>query len=281
MPRASGLQIAFLILAVEFFSMLASRRVTLAMGWSGEALEILARTLGFAVAAAALFGVPALRRPCLADLAAPWPRGMTAELAAVAAVKAAIPLAILGAGVAWAFALGDPESIAGPPRTDPDAAWAWTLSPLGLARMVILSWIAGPILEELVFRGFLYRAWERRWGWITSTILTSACFGLAHPAHVASAFLGSLVYVFVLRRTGTLRACIAVHMAYNILVSWPLLGQVLHHARAGDPASLSTWTLPLACLTLVCVTLPAYAWMARRESRPASDAATPGLAGTA
>ena len=268
MNRPSGLQIAFLILAIEFFAMLLSRYAALSLGVAGNASELLGQAITLSVAALVLFGIPALRRQCLDALARTPRETASAEVLFVALGKCAIPFAAVGAVAGWGLVNGAPDDIARHVRTvDPVDAWTWTLSPLGLARMLAFSWIAGPILEELVFRGMLYRAWERQWGWVASTLLTSACFGLAHPTHIASAFLGSVVYICVLRRTGTLRAPIQVHILFNVLMSWPLLGQMLFAAPAGDIASASTWTLPLACLVFVAIALPGYLWMARRDLR--------------
>ena len=102
---------------------------------------------------------------------------------------------------------------------------------------------------------------------MASLLLTSACFALAHPTHVATAFLASVVYTCVLRRMGTLRASIQVHILYNILVSWPLLGRVLLARPAGDLDSPATWALPFASLAFVSIALPGYLWLARRDVR--------------
>lgn len=270
MAPASGIQIAFLALAVEFFSMLLGRQVGRANGWPDDTIAFAGQLIAVVFGAVILFGVPSLRRLCVSALRKPIPGGMSLELLVVALAKSATPLAVIGAIVAWNLALGAPESLATQWHVvDPAQAWARTLSPAGLARTVLLSWFAGPIIEELVFRGFLYHAWERKWGWLPAMILTSACFGAAHPTHMASAFMGSIVYVCVLRRTGTLAAPIVVHVLYNMLVSWPFLGQLLNGLARGDPAALSTWWLPLASAAFVCVALPAYAWSARRGERAA------------
>jgi membrane protease YdiL (CAAX protease family) len=191
------------------------------------------------------------------------------EVVLVSLAKTALPFAVLGGVILWAFAEGSTEStLTRIPLADPVENWEATLSVQGLFRMIVLSWLTGPIIEEIVFRGLLYRAWERQWGWVASTVLTSACFGLVHPTHITAAFLGSIVYICVLRRTGSLKACILVHMLFNVLVSWPVLGQFLFTVPTGDPAKLATWSLPVACLALTALALPAYVWMARKDRRP-------------
>ncbi len=270
MPTASGLQIAFLVLAFQFFAMLVAASASARFSWPRESLEFLGQLATFGLAAAVLLGVGSLRASCARELARRLPANALPELAIVALAKAAVPFAIVGAIVLWAFANGDPARIQSHIRqVDAAAAWEWTLSPPGIIRLAVLSWVAGPIIEELVFRGFLYRAWERQWGWVPSLVLTSAVFSLFHPAAMASAFLGSVVYVCVLRRTGSLRGCILVHMAYNVLVSWPVLGRFLFAERGLEASRLSAWSVALACLVFVAVALPIYLGLARTDAHGA------------
>lgn len=264
MPTASGFQIAFLVLAFEFFSMLGSTALAPVIGWPADRMELLGQLTTFSVATLILFGHSGLRRCCLEALREPLPKGSSTELMAATAIKLAIPFAFVGAVVAGAFAAGAPESIvARIPTIDPLVAWEYTLSPLGAVRLVLLSWLVGPVIEELVFRAFLYRAFERRFGWVASTALTSLLFGLAHPTRILQAALGSVVLVCLLRRTGTLRACILVHVIYNVLISWPLFGHFLFTAPEGAASRLSTWGVFLASLVFACAALPAYLWMSR------------------
>jgi membrane protease YdiL (CAAX protease family) len=182
--------------------------------------------------------------------------------------KIAATAALIGFVAATALAIGVPESVRyGTFPVDPVRAWQWTLSPAGIVQTAVLSWLVAPVVEELVFRGLLYRAWERQWGWIASLVLTSACFAICHPTHMASTFIASVIYICILRRTGTIRACIAVHALFNFLVSWPVLGQVFMQAPRGDTAAWSTWAPFLACLAFTAAALPAYVLMSRRDAR--------------
>jgi membrane protease YdiL (CAAX protease family) len=257
---------------LQFLSMLAASLAAAQLPWPDVPLEVLGQAIGFGLAAMLLAGVRPLRRYCAEELRRPLPAGSVPELAIVSVAKSAVPFAVVGAIVAWAFATGDPQAIPARLRSvDPDSGWARALSPHGLARMVLLSWLVGPVVEELVFRGILYRAWQRQWGSLASLLLTSACFGLCHPSAIASSFIGSIVYICVLHRTGSIRACILVHMAYNVLVSWPLLGRILFTPPPGAADRISTWALPLACLALVAVALPAYLWLSRADARARGD----------
>jgi membrane protease YdiL (CAAX protease family) len=270
MPTASGFQVAILIFAFQFFTALIASRAISHMSWPRANLEFTGQVILFCLAIVVLAAVPALRRFCLEELRRPLPPGGFLETSAVTVGKIAIPFAVSGAAVIWAFALGEPSVLATKLRSaDPLEAWSWTLSPPGLVRMVVLSWVVGPVVEELVFRGLLYRAWERQWGWIPALVLTSSCFALFHPSHMVSAFLGSVVYVCLLRRTGTLRASILMHMTFNFLISWPLLGQYLLTLEGRELARMSTWTAELASLVFVAIALPVYLALSRADVRAA------------
>jgi CAAX protease family protein len=266
MPNASGLQIAFLVIAFEFFSMLASKSLAPLVNWPAGQFELLGQLVSLSMAALLLFGHPGLRQYCVTELRPRIPAGKWPELIAATSINLSVPFAVIGAIVMHAFLSGSAGNLPSQtPSVDAATAWAFTLSPPGLFRMLVLSWFAGPVIEELVFRGLLYRAFERQWGWPGSLAVTSVLFGLFHPTHMVATALGSVVLICVLRRTGSLRACIFVHMAFNVVISWPLLGRILLTEPGGSPASLSTWTLPLACLAFVSIALPAYLWLARRD----------------
>jgi len=268
MINATGTQIAFLVFAVHFFSMLLGEAIAGVIGSPGMTASFTALLITFGIAVGLLAGLQPLRRFAATELARPLPLPMAREIAIVAAAKVATPAAVVGFAAAVALSAGETASIRqGIWPVDPARAWTWITSPTGLFQLVILSWVVGPLVEEIVFRGLLYRAWERQWGWVPSLLLTSACFSLCHPTHMASSFLGSVIYICVLRRSGTLLAPIAVHALFNILVSWPLLGQLIMQAPKGDPQSWSTWAPFLACLAFTVVALPAYVLMSRRDAR--------------
>ncbi len=267
MPGATGFQIAFLAFALQFFAMLAARALAPLVQWPTAHFELLGQIIVISLALAVLFGFPALRRRCLAELEAPLSAGAWPELLAALAAKLAIPFAAIGATVAHAFVTGSAATLLErTPAVDSVLAWELTLSAYGFVRLLLLSWFLGPVVEEIVFRGFLYRAFERQWGWLGSTAMTSALFGLLHPSNFAATALGSVILVCLLRRTGSLRACILVHAAFNVLVSWPVLGRILLTAPAGHSESLATWALPLAGLALALVAVPACVWLARGKA---------------
>ena len=81
--------------------------------------------------------------------------------------------------------------------------------------------IGAPILEELLFRGFIQPPMVARFGLTGGIVLTSVVFGLAHvaapwavvPTAVVGGVAGWLRY-----RTGNLGTSIVFHAVYNLLV---------------------------------------------------------------
>lgn len=112
------------------------------------------------------------------------------------------------------------------PTTDP--SWA-ARDPLRFASLV-LAW---PLLEELVFRGWvqprlLRTAWGARenWGVTTANVATSLLFAAAHlplhaPAWAAATLAPSLVFGYFRDRHASVVPAVALHSFYNL--GWFLL----------------------------------------------------------
>ena len=82
----------------------------------------------------------------------------------------------------------------------------------------IFAAIAGPIVEELFFRGFLYNAFKKYAGVFWSTIITAVLFAGLH-AHAVGFFpivvLG-LALTYLYENTGTLVPSITLHAIHNL-----------------------------------------------------------------
>ena len=78
--------------------------------------------------------------------------------------------------------------------------------------------IAGPIIEELFFRGFMYNAFKKYIGIFWATLITAAMFAALH-AHIVG-FLPILalgmMLAYLYEKTGTLVSSITVHMIHNL-----------------------------------------------------------------
>lgn len=77
--------------------------------------------------------------------------------------------------------------------------------------------IAAPIVEEIIFRGVLFRALERSFHKGIAIIVPSILFALAHtdPVQMVYAFFLGLLFAFVRAKSGKLLPCILMHFAFN------------------------------------------------------------------
>jgi len=78
--------------------------------------------------------------------------------------------------------------------------------------------IAGPIMEEIVFRGFMYKAFKERWGIFWGIMITSALFSLLHGhlvGFVPILILGILL-AYLYEKTGSLVPSMTVHITHNL-----------------------------------------------------------------
>ena len=264
--EASGFQIAFFIFTVALLATPFERLVRRALDWNTLDAAWVGRLFVFVPAILLLVLVPGLRRKCAGELRIPIQRSQLPEVAAVSVGHILTAIAAGGAVVLWYWVAGGEPALArrlGEQMT-PAAEWARALSLHGIILSLVIAGVIGPIVEELVFRAMLYRAWARQWGWLPSMLATSAVFAAYHP-NPFSAFVGSILYITVLRRTGSLRACIAVHATYNTLIWYPLLGQFLFKTSGKETGEIHLWAFHLAVLALVVVALPVYVWMSRER----------------
>ena len=265
--EASGLAIAFLVFAITLLAVPLSDFLIGTHGPSPEREQLIRRALPFLLGALILALFPELRKRVGAMLAKRLPAGKRIEVGLVTIAKFPLFMAGTGALALWYWASGGPLLVEQHMTTDVERQYRLAFSPEGLLLFLLLGAIVAPLVEEIVFRGFLFKAWERRWGWFPSMVLVSILFGLYHP-HFASAFVSSVVLVCVYRRTGSIRAPIIVHSMNNLMLWYPLGGQWLipRHEALGD---LASWWLHLAFLVLGAIGVCAYIWLtAQSESDP-------------
>lgn len=85
--------------------------------------------------------------------------------------------------------------------------------------------LVAPLMEELLFRGFLYPALARWTGATASLIITASAFTLLHGAQLGYAW-APLLLIFVVgltltitrMRTNSVATCVIVHMTYNFVL---------------------------------------------------------------
>lgn len=62
-------------------------------------------------------------------------------------------------------------------------------TPMGVILMIVfLAVVAAPVIEEIMFRGYFYRALRARFGWVPAALVSSVLFAAIHP----QGFLGIL-----------------------------------------------------------------------------------------
>ena len=112
------------------------------------------------------------------------------------------------------------------------AAWmAESAHGLSLFAVFLTVCVLGPLLEELLFRGLLFRGLTNWFGFWGAAILSSAAFAAMHP-QLPLGFLPIWVIGVALcilyRRTGSLTACWVLHGVNNTVA---LLGTLVYSAH--------------------------------------------------
>lgn len=77
--------------------------------------------------------------------------------------------------------------------------------------------IAAPIIEEIIFRGLIFDRLKKGMPVVLAAIISATVFGLAHGQIVWICYAGilGLIFAYVYHKTGSIKATIALHMAYN------------------------------------------------------------------
>ncbi|MDD5437125.1 MAG: CPBP family intramembrane metalloprotease [Candidatus Omnitrophica bacterium] len=90
-------------------------------------------------------------------------------------------------------------------------------NPVFLIYTSVFAAIAGPIVEELFFRGFMYTAVKKHVGIFWAAVISAAFFaGLhAHPVGFLPIMVLGILLAYLYEKTGTLVSSITVHMIHN------------------------------------------------------------------
>lgn len=91
---------------------------------------------------------------------------------------------------------------------------------------VAMAVLIAPLVEETLFRGYLYPLFARSFGITPGIVLTGVLFGMMHGAQlgwtwglVAMLILVGIVFTLVRARTGSVFASFLMHLGYNSLIS--------------------------------------------------------------
>ncbi len=92
--------------------------------------------------------------------------------------------------------------------------------------------VVAPVIEEVLFRGFLQNYFKKKWGPKIAIFLSSACFGVFHVAAaqglgnislVFSLFTFALFLGFIYERQASLFASISLHVLFNTISTMRVL----------------------------------------------------------
>jgi membrane protease YdiL (CAAX protease family) len=86
--------------------------------------------------------------------------------------------------------------------------------------------LVAPLVEETVFRGYLYPLFAKSFGVVASILVTGTLFGLMHGAQlgwtwqlVSVLICVGVVFTFVRARTGSVFASFLLHLGYNTTIA--------------------------------------------------------------
>jgi membrane protease YdiL (CAAX protease family) len=98
-------------------------------------------------------------------------------------------------------------------------------SRFSVVMLMSLGILVAPLVEETIFRGFLYPLIARQFGVPVGIVITGLVFGLMHAAQLWGGWLQiglligvGMVLTWVRARTGTVAASYLVHLGYNSLL---------------------------------------------------------------
>ncbi len=113
----------------------------------------------------------------------------------------------------------------------------------GLAVGFLLVGVLAPILEEILFRGFVYRIFVKTWPLWMGSILSAALFALIHVQFQTfiPLFVLGLLLNYTYQKTGSLWAPIAFHSLNNILAFAVEVYLSLHPGALDNLAQISNF----------------------------------------
>jgi membrane protease YdiL (CAAX protease family) len=87
----------------------------------------------------------------------------------------------------------------------------------GIALALFAVMVAGPVAEELLFRGLIYRLARRLWGSSAAAVLSALAFGLLHgePWYLFGLVGLGLLLAYIYEMTGSLTPGVITHSVYN------------------------------------------------------------------
>jgi membrane protease YdiL (CAAX protease family) len=90
--------------------------------------------------------------------------------------------------------------------------------------VVAVGCVAVPIVEEILYRGMLYRSLRSGYGSVVSLLSSTVLFTLDHQLVAAvPVFCAGVCMTLAFERSRSLYAALLVHVLYNSVAAWSLL----------------------------------------------------------
>jgi membrane protease YdiL (CAAX protease family) len=123
----------------------------------------------------------------------------------------------------------------------------------------------GPFVEELLFRGVLFRGLRRVYARGTVVVMTGTLFALVHldPRKFLPILLSGLVLSFLRDRAGSLSVSLVAHMTFNGLTTFALLAG---WTEIAEPTKPIPWPIGLAGSVGLALLLVLFSWLSRRSA---------------
>jgi membrane protease YdiL (CAAX protease family) len=155
-----------------------------------------------------------------AALGTRWSGRSVAAAAGLGALLYAVVALALAGGVTWLFDRISETPVVVPSQLPEE------LGPVASVLAVFLAVVAAPVVEELYFRGILYRSVRDPHGVAAGTAVSASLFGLAHlmPGEGIGVWVIPVVMVVtgvvlaqIYERSGSIVTPIVAHMAFNAI----------------------------------------------------------------
>lgn len=116
------------------------------------------------------------------------------------------------------------------PEQEQDIGLSASDSPLRLGLMFLLLVVLTPLVEEIMFRGFMFPGMRNSWGWLAAALVSAGLFGLMHGQINVGLDTAAMGFVAARLRhqTDSLTPAILLHsiknsVAFAIVFVLPLL----------------------------------------------------------
>lgn len=120
--------------------------------------------------------------------------------------------------------------------------------------LVLAAVVTGPLVEEMLYRGVLYRGLKALAGILPAALLSAVIFGLLHMNPLQGIFAGimGLLFAAACERTDSLAGPVLAHMAVNLLgIIMTLKGWSKYYGSGSNVMAVITAVCTAVCLLLL------------------------------